>query len=374
MSGPRLPPPPPTREQGEDAETAAAAAASVVSHGERRSLTRCQPPVHSQDCLLLRRAAAHDNKRPPASPSAHPGAMELHVNNVSATAASVGWSPSWRCPQGWAPRAVHRPDWERPLAGTSPRRLQREERVAPGRHRVALEGLTPLTGYIACVSCAPVPPLLLAPPQQHQQQRSSQQPHLARQQPAPHGGEQGACVAFHTTGPDLGNRKKEMAIAIWVSSSVLLLLIAAFLLYGCLRIWCRRRRELGKGTVAGGATKQQQPEEQQLLPLMQQQQRQQRCHQQPEQQQQPVQEQQQLELKQEEEQQLLLTHQLLLTQQQQECQLQQQPGGLAVQEEQQLGGRAATPSPDPGRTGDPRVLTPSQARVAMVAGGSGLAE
>ncbi|CAN0347174.1 unnamed protein product [Lampetra planeri] len=174
--------------------------------------------------------------------------MELHVNNVSATAASVGWSPSWRCPQGWAPRAVHRPDWERPLAGTSPRRLQREERVAPGRHRVALEGLTPLTGYIACVSCAPVPPLLLAPPQQHQQQRSSQQPHLARQQPAPHGGEQGACVAFHTTGPDLGNRKKEMAIAIWVSSSVLLLLIAAFLLYGCLRIWCRRRRELGKGT------------------------------------------------------------------------------------------------------------------------------
>lgn len=54
------------------------------------------------------------------------------------------------------------------------------------------------------------------------------------------------CKIFHTLAQDpstVNSKKKDLALGIWLTSSIILLIIACILLYGCLHIWWRKRQE-----------------------------------------------------------------------------------------------------------------------------------
>ncbi|KAJ7426722.1 fibronectin type III and transmembrane containing protein 1 [Willisornis vidua] len=111
---------------------------------------------------------------------------------------------------------MYHPNWNSMLSSYSRKSFQKEERVPTSRSSFVVENLTPLTRYIMCVTCQSANP-------------SSDQ-----------------CRVFNTLERDpasASNTKKELALGIWLTSSVLLLIIAAILLYGCLHLLCRRRRE-----------------------------------------------------------------------------------------------------------------------------------
>lgn len=111
---------------------------------------------------------------------------------------------------------MYHPNWNSMLSSYSRKSFQKEERVPTTRSSFVVENLIPLTTYIMCVTCQSANP-------------SSDQ-----------------CRVFNTLERDpasASNTKKELALGIWLTSSVLLLIIAAVLLYGCLHLLCRRRRE-----------------------------------------------------------------------------------------------------------------------------------
>lgn len=115
---------------------------------------------------------------------------------------------------------MYHPNWHSMLSSYSRKSFQKEERVPASRSSFVVENLTPLTTYIVCVTCQSANP-------------TSDQ-----------------CRVFNTLEQDpasANNTKKELALGIWLTSSVLLLIIAAILLYGCLHLLCRRRRERLQG-------------------------------------------------------------------------------------------------------------------------------
>lgn len=111
---------------------------------------------------------------------------------------------------------MYHPNWNSMLSSYSRKSFQKEERVPTTRSSFLVENLTPLTTYIMCVTCQSANP-------------SSDQ-----------------CRVFNTLERDRASgssTKKEVALGIWLTSSILLLIIAAVLLYGCLHLLCRRRLE-----------------------------------------------------------------------------------------------------------------------------------
>lgn len=111
---------------------------------------------------------------------------------------------------------MYHPNWNSMLSSYSRKSFQKEERVPTTRSSFVVENLIPLTTYIMCVTCQSANP-------------SSDQ-----------------CRVFNTLERDpasASNTKKELALGIWLTSSILLLIIAAVLLYGCLHLLCHRRRE-----------------------------------------------------------------------------------------------------------------------------------
>ncbi|OXB56929.1 UNVERIFIED_CONTAM: hypothetical protein H355_003469 [Colinus virginianus] len=111
---------------------------------------------------------------------------------------------------------MYHPNWNSVLSSYSRKSFQKEERVPASRSSFVVENLTPLTTYLLCVTCQSANP-------------SSDQ-----------------CQVFNTLEQDpasAGTTKKELALGIWLASSLLLLIIAAILLYGCLHLLCRARRE-----------------------------------------------------------------------------------------------------------------------------------
>ncbi|XP_068929036.1 fibronectin type III domain-containing protein 9-like [Petaurus breviceps papuanus] len=145
--------------------------------------------------------------------------MGVIVQNVTGSTAMVMWPVVASCADSFYSIMYH-PNWDSMLSGYSRKSFQREERVPASQSSFVIENLTPLTKYILCVTCQSANP-------------SSDQ-----------------CRIFQTREQDLSsisNRKKDLALGIWLTSSVLFLIIAGILLYGCLNIWCRRRKEPHRG-------------------------------------------------------------------------------------------------------------------------------
>ncbi|KAM6140678.1 fibronectin type III domain-containing protein 9-like [Pterocles gutturalis] len=145
--------------------------------------------------------------------------MGITVQNITGNTAMVIWPKMASCADSFYSVMYH-PNWNSMLSSYSRNSFQKEERVPTSRSSFVVENLTPLTTYIVCVTCQSANP-------------SSDQ-----------------CRVFNTLEQDLAsvsNTKKELALGIWLTSSVLLLIIAAILLYGCLHLLCRRRRERLQG-------------------------------------------------------------------------------------------------------------------------------
>ncbi|NWQ95102.1 FNDC9 protein, partial [Burhinus bistriatus] len=145
--------------------------------------------------------------------------MGITVQNITGNTAMVIWPKMANCADSFYSVMYH-PNWNSVLSSYSRKSFQKEERVPTSRSSFVVENLTPLTTYIVCVTCQSASP-------------SSDQ-----------------CRVFNTLERDpasASNTKKELALGIWVTSSVLLLIIAAILLYGCLHLLCRRRRECLQG-------------------------------------------------------------------------------------------------------------------------------
>ncbi|NXM66210.1 FNDC9 protein, partial [Serilophus lunatus] len=141
--------------------------------------------------------------------------MGIIVQNITGNTAMVIWPKMATCVDSFYSIMYH-PNWNSMLSSYSRKSFQKEERVPTSRSSFVVENLTPLTTYIMCVTCQSANP-------------SSDQ-----------------CRVFNTLERDpasASNTKKELALGIWLTSSVLLLIIAAILLYGCLHLLCRRRRE-----------------------------------------------------------------------------------------------------------------------------------
>uniref|UniRef100_A0A8B9MKI8 Fibronectin type-III domain-containing protein n=1 Tax=Accipiter nisus TaxID=211598 RepID=A0A8B9MKI8_9AVES len=145
--------------------------------------------------------------------------MGVIVQNITGNTAMVIWPKMATCADSFYSIMYH-PNWNSMLSSYSRKSFQKEERVPASRSSFVVENLTPLTTYIVCVTCQSANP-------------SSDQ-----------------CRVFNTLEQDsasASNTKKELALGIWLTSSVLLLIIAAILLYGCLHLLCRRRHERLQG-------------------------------------------------------------------------------------------------------------------------------
>ncbi|XP_014815816.1 PREDICTED: fibronectin type III domain-containing protein 9-like [Calidris pugnax] len=145
--------------------------------------------------------------------------MGITVQNITGSTAMVIWPKMASCVDTFYSVMYH-PNWNSMLSSYSRKSFQKEERVPTTRSSFVVENLAPLTTYIVCVTCQSANP-------------SSDQ-----------------CRVFNTLEQDpasASNTKKDLALGIWLTSSVLLLIIAAILLYGCLHLLCRRRRERLQG-------------------------------------------------------------------------------------------------------------------------------
>ncbi|MBN3299654.1 fibronectin type III domain-containing protein 9 [Amia ocellicauda] len=141
--------------------------------------------------------------------------MGITVQNITATSATVTWPASPSCVDSFY-SIIYHPNWNSVLTGYSIKNFLKEDKIPMGQTSASLGNLSPQTTYILCVTCQSVNP--------HRDQ----------------------CQLFNTLGQDssaLGSGRKELAMGIWLASSILLLLIAGILLYGCLHIWCRKRQE-----------------------------------------------------------------------------------------------------------------------------------
>ncbi|KAM6316684.1 fibronectin type III domain-containing protein 9-like [Aegotheles albertisi] len=141
--------------------------------------------------------------------------MGITVQNITGNTAMVIWPKMASCTDTFY-SVMYQSNWKSNLSRYSRKNFQKEERVPTSRSSFVVENLTPLTTYIVCVTCQSANP-------------SSDQ-----------------CRVFNTLEQDLAsksNTKKDLALGIWLTSTVLLLIIAAILLYGCLHLYCRRRRE-----------------------------------------------------------------------------------------------------------------------------------
>uniref|UniRef100_A0A8C5M392 Fibronectin type-III domain-containing protein n=1 Tax=Leptobrachium leishanense TaxID=445787 RepID=A0A8C5M392_9ANUR len=144
--------------------------------------------------------------------------MVISVQNITANTAVVIWPSISGCTDSFY-SIMYKSNWNTMLSEYSKKSFQKEERIPASRTFFTIENLTPLTTYILCVTCQSAIP-------------SSDQ-----------------CRIFHTLGQDassMNSKKKDLALGIWLTSSILLLIIACILIYGCLHIWWRRRQERNK--------------------------------------------------------------------------------------------------------------------------------
>ncbi|XP_071991773.1 fibronectin type III domain-containing protein 9 [Engystomops pustulosus] len=141
--------------------------------------------------------------------------MVISVQNITANTAMVLWPTIPSCADSFY-SIMYQSNWNTMMPGYSREHFQRQERIPGSRTFYIVENLTPLTTYILCVTCQSANP-------------SSDQ-----------------CKIFHTLAQDpssVSSKKKDLALGIWLTSSIILLIIACILLYGCLHIWWRKRQE-----------------------------------------------------------------------------------------------------------------------------------
>uniref|UniRef100_A0A8D0KNL8 Fibronectin type III domain-containing protein n=1 Tax=Salvator merianae TaxID=96440 RepID=A0A8D0KNL8_SALMN len=140
--------------------------------------------------------------------------MGIIVQNITGNTALVIWPKMATCTDSFY-SIMYNPNWDKMVSRYTRKHFQREERVPASRSSFVIENLIPLTTYILCVTCQSANP-------------SSDQ-----------------CSIFNTSQQDpasTSNKKKDLAVGIWLTSTAFLLIIAGIFVYGCLHICWRKRR------------------------------------------------------------------------------------------------------------------------------------
>ncbi|KAJ7993360.1 hypothetical protein DPEC_G00271610 [Dallia pectoralis] len=136
--------------------------------------------------------------------------MVVTVRNVTSSTATVTWPWSPGCVDTFYSVMYH-PNWNSLLMGYTRRSFLTEERIPVSRTSTTITHLAPQTTYVLCVTCQAANP--------------------SREQ----------CQVFSTLaegGEGSEGTRWESAVVFWMASSILLLVIAAVLLWGCLHsIW-----------------------------------------------------------------------------------------------------------------------------------------
>lgn len=136
--------------------------------------------------------------------------MGVVVYNISTTSARVSWPTSPGCLDTFY-SVMYDPNWNSLLMGYKRKSFMHEERIPVSQTSTHLANLLPQTAYFLCVTCQAANPV--------------------RDQ----------CQVFSTlsdSGEGHDRAGWELAMGVWLTCCVLLLVIAVILLWGCLRTIC----------------------------------------------------------------------------------------------------------------------------------------
>lgn len=144
-------------------------------------------------------------QRTPASST-----MGITVYNISSTSARVSWSSAPGCLDTFY-SVMYDPNWNSILMSFKRKSFMHEERIPVSHTSTHLANLLPQTAYFLCVTCQAANPV--------------------REQ----------CQVFSTLGENSEGHDRtgwELAMGVWLTCCILLLVIAGILLWGCLRTIC----------------------------------------------------------------------------------------------------------------------------------------
>lgn len=144
-------------------------------------------------------------QRPPASSK-----MGITVYNISSTSARVSWPSAPGCLDTFY-SVMYDPNWNSILMGFKRKSFMHEERIPVSHTSAHLANLLPQTAYFLCVTCQAANPV--------------------REQ----------CQVFSTLSENSEGHDRtgwELAMGVWLTCCILLLVIAGVLLWGCLRTIC----------------------------------------------------------------------------------------------------------------------------------------
>ncbi|XP_078116021.1 fibronectin type III domain-containing protein 9 [Sander vitreus] len=136
--------------------------------------------------------------------------MGIAVYNISATSARVSWPSSPSCLDTFY-SVMYDPNWNSLLMGYKRKSFMHEERIPVSQTSTHLANLLPQTAYFLCVTCQAANPV--------------------RDQ----------CQVFSTLsdGSKAHDRAGwELAMGVWLTCCILLLVIAGILFWGCLHAIC----------------------------------------------------------------------------------------------------------------------------------------
>lgn len=136
--------------------------------------------------------------------------MGIVVYNISSTSARVSWPPSPDCLDTFY-SVMYDPNWNSLLMGYKRKSFMHEERIPVSQTNTHLANLLPQTAYFLCVTCQAANPV--------------------RDQ----------CQVFSTPSDNSEGHDRagwELAMGVWLTCCVLLLVIAGILLWGCLHTIC----------------------------------------------------------------------------------------------------------------------------------------
>uniref|UniRef100_A0A3B4T8S8 Fibronectin type-III domain-containing protein n=1 Tax=Seriola dumerili TaxID=41447 RepID=A0A3B4T8S8_SERDU len=145
--------------------------------------------------------------------------MGIAVYNISATSARVSWPSHPGCLDTFY-SVMYDPNWNSLLMGYKRKSFMHEERIPVTQTSAHLANLLPQTAYFLCVTCQAANPV--------------------REQ----------CQVFSTlseSGEGHDRAGWELAMGVWLTCCILLLVIAGILLWGCLHTICSLQSQAADG-------------------------------------------------------------------------------------------------------------------------------
>lgn len=136
--------------------------------------------------------------------------MGITVHNISTTSAKVSWPSSPSCLDTFY-SVMYNPNWNTLFLGDKRKNFMHEERIPVSQTSTHLANLTPHTAYFLCVTCQAANPV--------------------RDQ----------CQVFSTLSENGEGHDRagwELAMSVWLTCCILLLVISGILLWGCLHTIC----------------------------------------------------------------------------------------------------------------------------------------